>query len=889
MIPPSRLFAGVVVSIKEFRVSLPLLFPAQARIVNDSRRFNVVAGGRDAGKTTLAIDLLLASRLGALHGHAVAVVVPDAATLLRVQRRLLAVIHPLVSFGARRGNQSSRGIWRLVGGGTILMTLAAGLELEAWEPVSLLVVLDAAAIPDLVELWDQTLQMRLTPRHGQAWFFSIPRGGQQGFHDLYQRAQIDSGDHRIDWAAFCLPSAANPHGDRLRLAHDQRTMSPEVFRQEREARFLEHAISLTAAQAIIGQHETFRQWCQRLAQGGLKVDNHPFTIDDRPAMHFIYDLIPCNREAAFEKTIVLMKCAQVGFTVMEILAMLYLAFKFTPAKIGMYLPDQNLARIKSSERFMPIVRTVPEVYRLMLAGDGEHGKANARSVGEGNVMIRNIGGSRFHFLWTSGKGATESVPLDALALDEVQEMQVADMEKVAERLSASRLKFTLAGSTANWPDRDIHFLWKRGTRHQFWTRCPHCHTSHVLDEYFPECIQYDAERRDYRYVCRSCHGWIDDPQQGKWRAQDPDARVTSLHFPQFLSPTITPRNIIEAYFNADDMKNFYNRKLGKPYVDPSQVPVNLEMLNTCAEEGLRLGVAWKTRAAGCFMGIDQMGAFNVAIVAERLSSGHMAVVHVEEIYSDDPFARCDQLMANYGVDVCVVETLPNYNDAKRFANRHLGRVFLAGYAELQDDMLRWGDTPMSRKDRKIAEQDRDRYTVTLDQYKCMQVALARIQDKTTVFPDPDGLVQELCEKGLQSARRPMAILRERVFLHLTRTALVADKDPEQNKYRRKVVKVGIDPHFSYAYMLLNVAWARAHGHTRFLLPESTHNNSTQAGLPGAAAMSPVVQIVREQHQILRTETCGVCCAFEGGQCAERSLHVNPTDPGCVLFVGNGDY
>ena len=263
-------------------------------------------------------------------------------------------------------------------------------------------------------------------------------------------------------------------------------------------------------------------------------------------MHFIYDLIPSTIAEAHGRTVVMMKCAQVGFTVMEMLAAIYLALKFDPCKVGMYLPDMKLAAAKSSERFMPIMRTVPQAYeRLTVEGEG------GLKRGEGNVMIRAMGRSRFHFLWTTGRATTESFPMDILSFDEVQEMLIADMEKTQERLSASRIKFTLMGSTAKWPDRDIHYWFLRGTQHQFHTACRVCGLSHVMDEHFPQCIGYDDARRDHRYVCPHCAAWIDDPQDGEWIPKVPDAKITSVHYTQFLSPTITPREIIEAYLGAD--------------------------------------------------------------------------------------------------------------------------------------------------------------------------------------------------------------------------------------------------------------------------------------------------------------------------------------------------
>lgn len=640
---------------------------------------------------------------------------------------------------------------------------------------------------------------------------------------------------------------------------------------------------------------TFREWCEQLARDGLKVDGKPFTLDDRPAMAWIYDQIPSTEDEAYRLVLVLMKCAQVGFTVMEMLATIYLGLRFGPATVGMFLPDMNLAGLKSTERFMPIVRSVPKVHALMTqdAADG-----SGRKQGEGNVNRRRIGDALFVFSWTSGRATTESVPMDILSFDEVQEMTLEQMEKTVERLSASPIRFTLMGSTANWPDADIHHWYKRGSQYRFHTECPTCGERKPLDDYFPNCIRWDNEREAYRYVCPNGH-WIDDTQRGEWIADNPAAdppidysipkqdrpmRIRSIHFPQFLSPTISAGEIMSAYSTATDMKNFYNRKLGKPYTDPSQVPVTLEHCNACAEEGMRIGLQWETRAQGTYMGIDQMGSFNVCIIKRRLPDGRQATVHVEEIYNDDPFARCDELMVQYGVQVCVVEQLPNYNDAKRFASRHKGKVFLAYYGDMGDEMIRWGDAPrLGVSERRTDEEERDRYTVQLDQYKCMQVALNRIVKKLCLFPDPHGLVQEVIDKGV----RHTAEVLPRVFHHFTKTALVTEQpDPNVKRFRRKVMKVGIDPHFSYANMLCDVAWARAHGTSTFILP-AVDKDLTPVQEAVAEAMPGLPEgVLKMLDDLPAGDVCGRCAAFdrETGRCEERGVLVRPPDPGCSLFL-----
>lgn len=646
---------------------------------------------------------------------------------------------------------------------------------------------------------------------------------------------------------------------------------------------------------IIADDVTFREWCEQLGRDGMKVDGKPFTLDDRPAMAWIYDQIPTTREEAYRFTLVLMKCAQVGFTVMEMLATIYLGMKFAPATVGMFLPDMNLAGLKSAERFMPIVRTVPEAHRRMTmdAADGSGKKG-----GEGNVRNRRIANSLFVFSWTSGKATTESIPMDILSFDEVQEMTLEQMEKTRERLSASSVRFTVMGSTANWPDQDIHHWFKQGTQHQFHTRCLTCGVMKPLDEYFPACIKWDKAREIHRYVCEAGH-WIDDAQQGEWRASNPEAdrgveygvpplekrlRICSIHFPQMLSPTISPGEIIDAYRSATDLKNFYNRKLGKPFLDPSLVPVTMEHLAACEKAGIAAGVVWKVRARDTFMGIDQMGRFNVVVIKERLPDGRQAVIHVEEIYSDDPFARCSELMDNYGVRCCVVEINPNYNDAKRFAGRHLGKVFICNsFGSIVEGMIMWGDAPkMDASDRRTNEDERDRYTLRMDQYKCMQTSMARITGTTCLFPDRQGLVQEVFEKGIAVTE---AVL-PRAFFHFTKTALVAEKDDETNQFKRSVKKVdGADPHFSYANMLCDVAWARAHGTATFILPDGGSRDLDDKQEAMKEAMPGLPNQVLAMVQTVSPDTCGACGSFDeaSGLCSARGFRVAAKDAACAFF------
>lgn len=859
----------------EFKIRLPAPHPVQRKILAKSSRFNAVCMGEKAGKTTLGIEVLIASPRGALSGKApVAWFSANKDDLAEVRRIVKRAIDPLIK------RQANARRLELLNGGVIDFYSFDEMP-QSFPQYGLVVVDDVRRVPGFLTSYEDVLSESLREHKGDAWFLSGAYGKKNDFYRLFQLGLADE-----DWSCWQFDSECNPFLPDETRAEMAEVSDPE-FRQRFGAEFLDVVIELTAAQRVIGANETFRQWCDRLSEDGLKVDGRPFKLEDRPAMAWIYDQIPSTVDEAFRRTLVLMKCAQVGFTVMEMLAVIYLGLKFQPATVGMFLPDMNLAGLKSSERFMPIVRTVPAVHRLMTmdAPDG-----SGRKTGEGNVRTRRIGDAMFVFSWTSGRATTESIPMDILSFDEVQEMTLEQMEKTRERLSASAIRFTLMGSTANWPDSDIHHWYKRGSQYRFHTECPSCLARKPLDEYFPECIRFDQEIDRHRYVCQACNGWIDDPQRGEWLPDAPDAEkgespIRSIHFPQFLSPTISPGDIMFAYNTATDMKNFFNRKLGKPYLDPTQVPVSLEHLARCVEAGKAAGVKWKTRARGTFCGIDQMGNFNVVVIKERLPDGRQAVVHVEEIYSSDPFARTSELMEQYGVAVCVVEINPNYNDAKKFAQRHAGKVFICNsFGTVADGMIHWGDTPkQNSSDRRTDEEAQDRFTLRMDQYKCMQVSMSRFttDEPSCVFPDPQELVQEVLEKG---QRQTVAVL-PRAFHHFTKTALVAEKDEETNQYRRSVKKVGIDPHFSYANMLCDVAWSRAHGTSTFILPDAG-KRPHKALEPADIQVPEELQAVLEQLEVSRDEVCGRCVNFDHGTgvCGENGYRVRQADPGCWAFV-----
>lgn len=86
--------------------------------------------------------------------------------------------------------------------------------------------------------------------------------------------------------------------------------------------------------------------------------------------------------------LVIQKATQLGLTIWEVMANIYMSIKWGPVSIGMFMPAQTTAIHKSEHRFMRIVRSSPQLYDILTTGSDMDGKD--KKVGEGNVLTRRV-------------------------------------------------------------------------------------------------------------------------------------------------------------------------------------------------------------------------------------------------------------------------------------------------------------------------------------------------------------------------------------------------------------------------------------------------------------------------------------------------------------------
>ena len=140
-----------------------------------------------------------------------------------------------------------------------------------------------------------------------------------------------------------------------------------------------------------------------------------------------------------------------------------------------------------------------------------------------------------------------------------------------------------------------------------------------------------------------------------------------------------PADILHQYRTTNNLTDFYNLKIGKAYVDATNRLSLQEVLHLCGSDGIA-----DDDKGPCFMGVDQGKILHV-VIGKRHPEKAGQIVHIG-IYKD--WEELDRLMKIFNVSRCVVDALPETRNARAFAERHKGKVYLNYYSEHQKGAVR---------------------------------------------------------------------------------------------------------------------------------------------------------------------------------------------------------
>ena len=360
------------------------------------------------------------------------------------------------------------------------------------------------------------------------------------------------------------------------------------------------------------------------------------------------------------------------------------------------------------------------------------------------VGLKQAGGTNLYIRGSRGDSNLKSIPVSVLILDEADEMDQKQIWLALERLSGQIHKFVFSLSTPTIPNKGIHKLYLQGTQEHFYFLCPRC--GRLTEFLFPDCLEIcgetitDPDVRKSHLKCMECKKPIQHEEKPEFLKEaywEPTVRVDddhrSFYINQMYSYTVKPWELAAAYFRGvgDEaaMVEFFNSKQGLPYIPDGGQVTDGELenaINNYFKEKQRPNVGTDRCIV---MGIDQ-GKMNHVVVAEYflkgagdLNAAAQCKVLAEFKLPGDDFSNLDPLMREWQIRACVIDADPQINDARRFARRFPGYVYLCRYRR-----------GVTGKELQVSEEDSGAPIVTVDRTNWLDASMGRFHSDRVTLP-----------------------------------------------------------------------------------------------------------------------------------------------------------
>lgn len=463
------------------------------------------------------------------------------------------------------------------------------------------------------------------------------------------------------------------------------------------------------------------------------LDGHPFSFDRHE-----YLKGPYGDPRRFE---VHLKATQLGLTVYGMLRSLY-SLRYRGFKGVLYLfPSRNDVADFSRARVKNLIAENPETIGGWLSDTDNLG---LKKVGDGHLYLRGM----------VSRVGLKSVPADFVVFDELDEARdQSAVDMAIERMAHSEFKEVLMLSNPSLPDFGIDKFFQETDQCYWLIKCEGCGRWCNLVEDFPRCLQETKDGLTIR-ACAGCGKEL-DISTGEWVPKKPGADRRGYQHSQLHSVYVEPAELLRKFRTARTLTNFYNLCLGLAYVEAENRLAIEEVLSLCGDSGIA------SRDSGpCYMGVDQGRDLHVTI-ANRSHQKTVALIHLG-VYRD--WEELDSLMNRFSVVRAVVDALPEMRNARAFAQRHQGKVFLNFYNEHQKGAPRWDEKAL---------------TVLVNRTESLDASHRLIQDSEVVLPRECDVVRDFAG-------------------HLHNVAKKLEEDEETGSKRYVYVRLGED-HFRHAF------------------------------------------------------------------------------------------
>jgi hypothetical protein len=639
-----------------------------------------------------------------------------------------------------------------------------------------------------------------------------------------------------------------------------------------------------------------------VASGMRPEGGRQFSLANYPYQRELYN----EQRTAFRQRVVIMKAAQTGLTVKLMNRGLWLASDaLTQINVGLYFPNEKAVLKLSAGRLRPQMNSSARVQMLL--------RANVN-----NVALMRVGRSNFGLFGVLSGVSQDSTPIDAELVDEVRLMATQTLERLMVRVSESTIRDPVTGtrgiiefnSTAGFPEQDIHKFFLESTQGWWSVPCPDTACSRhtggiVLPREFAESVGrvVGQEKSGWYYLkCPKCGARIhDDAQQRGWyEHENPGAQWTGYQFSQlgkgegFLNSEIMP-----AWDRKLNIPEFFNSRLGLPYMDADAVPASKSVIEQNMQdthhwwpEPLGRDAEWRS------LGIDQRAGEKHCVVKTLTQNGlhRLDHLHVIEANGEDAVREAVQLAHAWGVKIVICDGEPSYDFFISLARAlPVGMVWQQDYVDGQAQTVQWEDKRRDKKIKKSSGELKYEQRVLIDRFKGLDWSLNLMKYGRNLLPARSEFYDLVVPRIINGVRTGYSMAEEyvthlgnlaKVKLQKTVTLPTGEKVALIGEYTQIWRNINLDPHFAHANLYADVGLARKHQEEplSMQLDTPTPVPADRNGIPTHLRPENVAKMDTPRLN----NTCGGCKRFQQGYCrhpenAGRNVSVGETDPGCDAF------
>jgi hypothetical protein len=376
--------------------------------------------------------------------------------------------------------------------------------------------------------------------------------------------------------------------------------------------------------------------------------------------------------------------------------------------------------------------------------------------------IKRIGNTFLYLRGMKSRVGLKSIPVDFVIFDELDEAPQYAVDMAMERMGHSEVKETLKLSNPTLPDYGIDKAFQE-TDQRYWNlKCPQCGHYTCLEDTFPACLVELPDGKVIR-ACEKCKSEL-NPANGVWVAKrDSIQDKRGYHYSQLFSQFVDPKDILHQFRTTQNLTDFYNLKIGIPWVEATH-RISLEAVYAlCGSDGIS-----ESDPGPCSMGVDQ-GKDLHTVIGKQHPGRAGQIIHLG-IYKD--WDKLGDLIKAFNVYRCIIDGMPDTNKARDLARKFAGKVFLNFYNEHQKGSYKWNDAD---------------WTVSSNRTESLDASHSQIIDSapdvnkggTVVLPRRTPIIEEFAQ-------------------HLHNVAKRLEEDEETGSKRYVYVRLGPD-HFRHAF------------------------------------------------------------------------------------------